>query len=216
MMKLDFAGVRRVGIFGGSFDPVHAGHLHVARAAAEAFELERIVFVPAARPPHKPGVNLASGADRLAMLSIALASEPSWSICGLELVREGPSFTIDTLRELPRRLGLEPEARLFLLIGSDNLPGLPAWREAEELLERAEPIIVHRGEDLGPVWAELQRELPPQLLERLRSALLTPAPVRVSASELRARLARGEEPREHLPPGLLEYIRGRGIYAPQP
>jgi len=215
-MKPDFAGVRRVGVFGGSFDPVHAGHLHVARSAAEAFELERIVFVPAARPPHKPGVNLAGGADRLAMLRIALASEPSWSTCALELEREGPSFTIDTLRELPRRLGLGRDARLLLLIGSDNLPGLPAWREAEELFEIAEPIVVHRGEDLAPVWAELRRELPPYLLERLRSGLLTPEPVRISASELRARLARGEEPREHLPPGVLEYIRTWGIYAPQP
>jgi nicotinate-nucleotide adenylyltransferase len=215
-MKPDFAGVRRVGVFGGSFDPVHMGHLHVARSAAEAFDLERIVFVPAARPPHKPGVNLAGGAARLDMLRIALADEASWSTCDLELGREGPSFTIDTLRELPRRLALERGARLFLLIGSDNLRGFPTWRQAEELLEIAEPIIVHRGEDLAPVWAELQRDLPSRAFERLRSALLTPEPVRISASELRARLARGEGPGEQLPPGVLEYIRARGIYAPQP
>src|SRR5262245_873479 len=103
---VELAQARRVGVYGGSFDPVHAGHVHVARQAQRAFALDAVVFVPAAQPPHKPGRVLASPQDRVAMLEIALRGEPSWRVTTLEFERSGPSYTIDTLRELPRRLGL--------------------------------------------------------------------------------------------------------------
>src|SRR5215468_8846275 len=96
---------RRLGLFGGSFDPPHEGHLHVARAARGRFGLDRVVFVPAAEPPHKPGRELAPGADRMAMLRLLLEGEPRCETCGLELVRGGRSFTIDTVRALPSALG---------------------------------------------------------------------------------------------------------------
>lgn len=215
-MKPGFAGVRRAGLFGGSFDPVHAGHLHVARAAQAHADLERVVFVPAARPPHKPGRVLASGADRLAMLELALAGEPSWSASGIELERAGPSYTFDTVLALPRRLGLEPGCRLYLLLGSDNLPGLAMWHAAERLLGLVQPLVVHRGEDLGPALRELRRRLAPELCERIAAGLVEVPPLPVSASELRAALVRSEDPGPLLPPGVLEYIRAHGIYAAPP
>jgi nicotinate-nucleotide adenylyltransferase len=215
-VKAGFAGVRRVGLFGGSFDPVHAGHLHVARASQERARLERIVFVPAARPPHKPGRVLASGAHRLAMLALALEREPAWSTSGIELERSGPSYTWDTVLALPERLGLDAGCRLFLLLGSDNLPGIAHWHRAQQLLARVEPLVVHRGEDLGPALRELGRSLPAHLVERITAGLIEVAPWPLSSSELRAALARGEDPGPSLPPGVLEYIRAHGIYAAPP
>ena len=208
----DLGAVRNLGLYGGSFDPVHAGHLHVARTAQAARALEHVVFVPAARPPHKPGRVLASGEERLAMLEIALRGEPSWSISSIELERSGPSYTVDTLRALPARLGLHAEARIHLLLGSDNLDGLERWREVEALLALAEPVVVDRG-DLGPAVLErLARALPPAAFARLEAGVVVAPPLRVSASELRARLARGENPGDTLPAGVLEYIRSRAIY----
>src|SRR6187401_1771674 len=124
---------RRIGLFGGSFDPVHQGHLHAARAAAAAFRLDRVVFVPAFESPHKTGVRMASGAHRTRMLELAIAHDPTFCISLLELERGGPSYTIDTVRELPRAIGERADCALFLIVGSDNVALLPTWREAESL-----------------------------------------------------------------------------------
>ena len=113
---------RRLGLFGGSFDPVHMGHLHVARVAQRARDLERVVFVPAARPPHKLERALAPGADRLAMLRLAIAGEPSWTVSDVELRREGPSYTVQTVRELALAVGEPADAEVWMILGSDNLP----------------------------------------------------------------------------------------------
>src|SRR5262245_28410661 len=96
----------RLGLFGGSFDPVHVGHLHAARAARKAFDLERIGFVPARQSPYKPDRRLASGADRMEMIHLAIRGEPGFEALDLELERSGPSYTIDTVRALPAALGL--------------------------------------------------------------------------------------------------------------
>ena len=203
----------RLGVLGGSFDPVHVGHLHVARAAQRAFALDRVVFVPAARPPHKPGRTLASGLDRASMLEIAVAREPGWLVATLELEREGPSYTIDTLRALPAELGLDADVELYLLIGGDNLPGLPTWREAGALLRLAQPVVVAREGDELDALARVRAELGDEVADRLERGLVRVEPVEISATELRAALARGEDPGQALPPGVLEYIRARGIYS---
>jgi nicotinate-nucleotide adenylyltransferase len=206
---------QRIGIFGGSFDPVHEGHLHVARAAARAFDLDRIVWIPAARPPHKPDRILADGPERVRMLEIALRGEPTWSIDPLELERGGPSYTIDTLRALPARLGLAPDAELYLVIGGDNLQGFARWREARELFRRAQPVIVVRRGDERALVREIEHELGPELALRLERGLVVEPIVRTSSTDLRDRLLRGESPSDELPPGVLEYIRAHGIYRPR-
>src|SRR5437773_7216660 len=106
---------RRVGILGGSFDPIYAGHLHAARAALSAFGLDLVVFVPAAEPPHKPSRRLARGADRLAMVELAISGEPRFRASAIELERGGRSYTIDTVRDLPRKLGEREDVELFLI-----------------------------------------------------------------------------------------------------
>lgn len=203
---------RRIGVYGGSFDPVHAGHLHLARAAQRAFDLDRVVFVPAGRSPFKPRGAIASADDRVAMLEIATRGEPSWSISRVELERPGPSYTYDTLRELRGELGLEPEDELFQLLGWDNLRGLERWHRAREMLALAQPVVVWRGEEDPGLLEHLRRELGPELYGRLERGLVRVPPAPQSATDLRARLARGEDPGPELPSGVLEYIRARGIY----
>lgn len=201
----------RIGIFGGSFDPVHRGHLFAARAARDAFGLDRVLFVPAARPPHKLGRALAPAADRVAMLALALEGEPDFAIEGCELGRAGPSYTIDTVRELERRFAARaPE--LFLVLGSDNLPGLPDWYEVEELLARVQPIVVHREGDPAEHLRALAGRLSPPALQRLERGFLRLPAFEAAASELRARLARGADVGELLTPAVRDYVREHGLY----
>ena len=203
-------GSRRIGVLGGSFDPPHLGHLHVARAARRAFDLDHVVFVPAARPPHKPLRVLADGGERSAMLEILLR-ETAWaSIWPGELDREGPSFTIHTLEAFRDELGAEVE--LFLLLGGDNLVGLPEWYRVEELLALARPVVVRRRGASWPPGA-LDR-LSTEARGRLKAGRVDVEPLDVCASELRERLRAGEDPGPALPEALREYIRAHGIYGP--
>ncbi len=203
---------RRLGLLGGSFDPPHAGHLHLARLAKQGRALEHVVFVPAARPPHKSGRYLASAQDRVRMLELLLREEDDVSIWTIELERPGPGYTIDTLRALQRDLGAE--ARIFLLLGADNLRGLSGWREVEEILELSEPVVLPRSGESA--WGEEGEGGP--LSARAREALargrIEADTVDVSSTEIRAKLGRGKDPGDLVPAPVAEYLRERGLYAP--
>jgi len=199
---------RRVGFLGGTFDPPHEGHLHLARRAREARDLDHVLWVPAARPPHKPGLVLAEETERARMLELLLCEETSGSsIWTVEFGRGGPSYTVDTLRSL--RSLLAPAAQLFLVLGSDNLPGLAGWRDVEEVLALAEPIVVPRRP------SEVQPEsLPAALAARLSGCVLQGEAIDVSSTEVRRLLAAGAE-RELaalVPAALREYLLASGIY----
>lgn len=204
---------RRLAFFGGSFDPVHTGHLHAARAARDAFRLDRIAFVPAARPPHKPGRALTGGWHRLAMLNIALEPHPDWCASDLELTRDGPSYSIDTVRELPAALG-EQDAELWLVVGSDNLAGLGSWRSIEALLALARPIVVAREGDPARLPDDLRERLSPSAVARLEAGLVRSPPAPGRGTDLREALERGETDLPELPPGVEEYIRAWSLYRP--
>lgn len=211
-----WASLRRVGIFGGSFDPLHRGHLYVAATAQAARGLERVVFVPAAQPPHKPDQVLASGANRLAMLELGLRDHSDWIVDSEELERPGPSYTIDTVQQVRGRFGLHPDARLFLLLGSDNLRGFAKWKDVDLLLRLTEPVVVARVLDLRLTLESLRRELSPSLAARFESAIIPCKPLEVSSTEIRAALSRGRVPHEALPAGVAEYIEAHGIYEARP
>ncbi|MGK0216999.1 MAG: nicotinate-nucleotide adenylyltransferase [Planctomycetota bacterium] len=202
-----------MGLYGGSFDPVHLGHLAVARAAAGAFELQKVLFMPAARPPHKPGRRLAGGRDRLAMLELALAEQPDFEVSSLELEREGPSFSIDTVRTL-LAAGLAPEGGLHLILGTDNLPGLPGWREAEALLELVQPIVLVRAGDSAQQLEALAGRISASALERLERGFLDLPPTPGRATHLRAALGRGLASHADLCPAVADYALRRGLYGP--
>jgi len=198
----------RVGWLGGSFDPVHEGHIRAAIAAADALGLERVLLIPAGQPPHKPQRALASGADRLALLAIAARADRRLEPCDLELRRAGPSYSIDTARQL---LGARPPGtRLFFILGADMLADLPNWRRVGELARLVTFCPVARPGtplQLEPLRAALGAEATERLGRHLVAAPLHPA----SSTAIRAALARGERP-EWLPEGVAEEIAARRLY----
>ncbi len=206
---------RRVGLFGGSFDPIHVGHLHAARAARDRFGLDRVVFVPAFRSPYKPGRTPAPGPDRMRMVELAIAGERAFEASDIELARGGPSYTIDTVRGLRAALGEPENAELFLLIGSDNLPGLAGWREARALLECVQPIVVHRDGDPDVLLEDLARELGPDLARKIERGYLRLPPVVASSTDARAGLEVGDV-RDEVPDAVRAYIRAHGLYGARP
>jgi nicotinate-nucleotide adenylyltransferase len=190
--------VKRIGIFGGTFDPVHLGHLLVAVAAREEMLLDQLVFVPASRSPFKPDRLPAPDALRLRMLRLALVGL-EWSVVSdLELRRGGVSYTVDTARAMRERCR---EDRLFLLIGEDQLAGLPHWREAQELWHLVEFLIIPRpGSEARPLPVGIR-------WHRLRGW-----PVAVSSSEVRQRLREGRAVDHLVPPPVAEVIRHNRLY----
>jgi nicotinate-nucleotide adenylyltransferase len=188
----------RIGLYGGSFDPVHLGHLLVAHAALEELALDRLVFIPAAQSPFKPGTVPAPAAIRARMLRMALVGEQRFAVDDLEIRRGGTSYTIETIREFERR---EPGAELFWLIGADHVPTLPQWREPEELARRVIFVVIPRPGDAATGLPE------PWRLLNLRGW-----PLKVSSSEIRERVRSGKTVRHLLPAGVAEVVAGERLY----
>ncbi|MGO8698826.1 MAG: nicotinate (nicotinamide) nucleotide adenylyltransferase [Limisphaerales bacterium] len=188
----------KIGLFGGSFDPVHLGHLLVAQAAREEAGLSRLYFIPAAQSPFKPATQPAAAAERLKLLRLALAGDEGAEIDDQEIRRGGVSYTIDTLRAYAGRF---PGAELFYLIGGDQPAHLPLWREAEELARLAQFLIIPRpGEAAAPLTAPF------------RGRVLKGFPLEISSSEIRRRIE-GKLPWAHLVPATVaEAIRNNGLY----
>jgi nicotinate-nucleotide adenylyltransferase len=212
-------GARRVGLFGGSFDPIHEGHLHAARAALDAFDLDRVVFVPAARSPYKPAGGTAAPEHRLAMVELAITGEPRFAASSLELERAGPSYTIDTVRAVladPGLVGEAPGVAWHLILGDDNLRALDGWRAAEELVTLVQPVVVHRDGDARARIAELgapHGRLSQRAVQRLEQGLVELPPVVVSSSELRAHgLDATLAFPEPVPQAVRDYARRHGLY----
>jgi nicotinate-nucleotide adenylyltransferase len=207
--KLDFAGgdwklknrnskLMKLGIYGGSFDPIHLGHLLVAQAAVEELGLDRLYFVPAAQSPFKPERQPAPAAVRLQLLRLALAGRANCEVDDQELRRGGISYTVDTLRDYARRF---PAAELFYLIGADNVAQLNEWRAAAELAHLAEFATLPRPGGAVPVF-------PPPF----RGRQLRGFPFAVSSSEIRARVRAGRSIENLVPPAVAEAIRATKIY----
>jgi nicotinate-nucleotide adenylyltransferase len=188
----------RLGLYGGSFDPVHLGHLLVAQAAREELGLDRLFFIPAAQSPFKPDVRLTVATTRVQLLRLALAGEVAVEIDEQEIRREGVSYTIDTLRDYRRRF---PEAELCWLIGADHVATLPQWREAEALAALAEFVVIPRpGDAVVPLPAPF------------RGRTLRGFPLGVSASQIRARVKAGLSIRHLVPEAVAEAIRNNRLY----
>ena len=190
--------MKRIGLFGGSFDPVHRGHLLVAQAAMEELGLTRLYFILAARSPFKPENQPAPDVARLQLLRLALAGRTKWEIDEQEIQRGGISYTVDTLRDYERRF---PDAELFYLIGADNVAKLPLWREAGELARLAEFVVIPRPGDV-----EQPFPVP------FRGRRLQGFPFGVSSSQIRARVKVGLPVDQLVPSAVAEAIRNEGMY----
>ncbi len=201
----------RLIFFGGSFDPVHHGHLIVARAAAEQLGFDRIVLVPAGQSPHKSRI-YASAPDRLAMLRLAVEGQSAFEVSDVELARAGPSYTIDTLQELRLR---HAQARLAWVIGADMLADLPKWRRAKELVEQFELVIAARpmdGEQIETALANMERFFGPQHAQRLRRSVVRTPLIEISSTDIRQRAAQGKSIAYLVPAAVNKYISEHDLY----
>jgi nicotinate-nucleotide adenylyltransferase len=187
-----------IGIFGGSFDPVHTGHLLVAQAAIEELQLSRLFLVPAACSPFKLDQQPAPATQRLAMLRLAFAGRTDCEVDDLEIQRGGTSFTIDTVRHFAQKFS---GTKLFYLIGADNVPKLTQWREANELATLAEFIVIPRPGDA-----------PAPLPNPFRGRYLNGFPFSVSASQVRARAKAGSRLEPLVPAAVEQFIRNNRLY----
>jgi nicotinate-nucleotide adenylyltransferase len=188
----------KLGLFGGSFDPIHLGHLLVARAAREEAALDRIFFIPAAQSPFKAAATCASACERLRLLRLALAGDTSAEVDDRELRRGGVSFSIDTVRAYA---GEFPGAELFYLIGADQTSQLHLWRDASELARLVQFLIIPRP---GEVMAELSAPF--------RGRALRGFPLGVSSSEIRRRTKAGLSIDHLVPPAVAEAVRNNRLY----
>lgn len=188
-----------LGILGGTFDPLHLGHLRAAENAREAFGLQRVLFVPAARPPHRPTPR-TSALDRFAMTCLATAGHPAFVPSDVELAREGPSYTVDTLAELATA---HPDDELLLIVGADTLADVGNWRAAERIFDLCALGVVDRPgaappETVAPPGARVRRAAGPGL--------------DVSATLVRERASRGLSLRYLVPDGVADYVAKRRLY----
>ena len=197
--------MQRVGLMGGSFNPIHCGHIHLARAALDRDLVDRVLFLPTGNPPHKRS-GLADKLDRLAMTELAVDGEPRMGVCREEVDREGVIYTVDTLTILRQKM---PDCRLFYLIGADSLCVLHTWRRPEDVIRLCTLLVAMRpGEDMQAVEksAAFWRE-------RGASIELLPAePMDVSSTEIRMRMQAGKALDGLVPPRVEAYIRAHGLY----
>jgi nicotinate-nucleotide adenylyltransferase len=190
--------MRRIGLFGGSFNPVHLGHLLVAQAAREELELDRVFLIPAARSPFKSENQPAPDAARTAMLRLAFAGRTFVELDEQEIHRGGTSYTVETLRDYAQRF---PGAELFYLIGGDNVANLTKWRDANELAQLAQFLVIPR-----PGEGDVSFPSP------FRGRMLRGFPFGVSSSQIRARVKAGLPIDQLVPAGIAEFVRNNALY----
>ena len=210
----------RVGVLGGSFNPIHYGHLLLADEVLETLDLDRLLFVPAASPPHKPASQLAPAADRCEMVRLAIADHPKFAVSDLELQRPGPSYTVDTLEALAAG-GDE----LFYVVGSETFLDLLTWREPRRVAKLARLVVIPRaGSPFDVESAAAQKVLRDIGVEGgfvtdlragvpSRGVLIVHATsLPLSASELRRRVRAGQSVAFRMPPAAIAYVRAPGLY----
>ncbi|MEU9128926.1 nicotinate-nucleotide adenylyltransferase [Kitasatospora sp. NPDC048540] len=195
------AAKRRLGVMGGTFDPIHHGHLVAASEVASAFHLDEVIFVPTGQPWQKSERTVSAAEDRYLMTVIATAENPQFSVSRIDLDRTGPTYTVDTLRDLR---ALHPDAELFFITGADALAQILSWRDSEELFELAHFIGCtrpgHTLSDAGlPVGGVSLVEVPA---------------LAISSTDCRLRVAKGEPVWYLVPDGVVRYIDKRALYAP--
>jgi nicotinate-nucleotide adenylyltransferase len=200
----------RWGILGGTFDPIHHGHLAIAEAAREELGLERVLFVPAGQPPHRAHAPGASAEDRAAMVALAIADAPAFALSRLELDRAGPSYTVDTLTALAAGDGSgRPAIDLRFILSAEAFAEFPTWHEAERVLALCRLVVLPREGHPAPDLPALVARLP--ALEG-RVTLLDGPRIRLSASEVRGRAAAGLSVRYLVPDAVAAYIADHRLY----
>jgi nicotinate-nucleotide adenylyltransferase len=196
----------RLGLFGGSFDPPHVGHLLMALDALDALSLDRLLIIPAAQQPLKPG-DQTPAEHRLAMVRACFAGVPGLEVDPVEIARGGLSYMVDTVEEVHRRV---PATTLYLLVGSDVVPTLPRWRDVDRLLRMVQLVVLSRAEAEASAGAELV------VHGGVVAQRLATRRVDVSSTEIRARIRSGRSIRGFVPDAVATYIASTGLYRENP
>ena len=217
----------KLGLLGGSFNPMHDGHLAIARQTREALELDQILYIPTSHPPHKPNGSLAPAQDRYEMVRLAIASDPAFAISDVEIRRPGKSYSIDTIRQLQQEYG--PHTQLFFLIGLDAFLDFPSWRGPRTLLELCSFVVLSRPglsfrslstvPLLPPIPYPSLADLDAGRIFRIEAQIggqrlicLKQPPCPISASDIRARIRQGLPVANLLPPLVESYILRHHLY----
>ena len=200
----------RLGLFGGSFDPVHYGHLLLAECCREQTGLSAVWFLPAAVPPHKRNRRLTPVAARIEMLELAIAGHPAFSVSRYEADRGGINYTVDTLAHFR---GQDPEGELFFLLGADMLHDLPGWHEPARVCQLATAVVVRRSGAESVDFDCLSRVVSPEGIQRLRRHQVEMPEIGISSTEIRRRVRAGGSIRYQTPRAVEKYIETHGLYA---
>lgn len=200
----------RMGLYGGSFNPIHHGHLILARSAAEALGLLRVVFLPSRQPPHKVDHVLLDANHRAEMVKLAIEGESRFEFSDLDLIRSGPCYTFDTVMRFQRDFGEGVE--LCWIIGADSLVELPTWHRAGELVDACRIVTVRRPGWDEIDWEALGRTFTASQVERLRGGAIEAPRVEISSTNIRERIAAGKAISFLVPEGVRGYIEERGLY----
>lgn len=200
----------RLGIFGGTFDPVHYGHLLLAECCREQATLDEVWFVPAAIAPHKSDRPPTPAASRVEMLELAIGGNEYFSLCLLEVERKGVTFTIDTLNEIRQA---QPDAEMFFLMGADSLADLPTWRDPQGICQLATPLVVRRPGSDEPDFRCLEDLVPAARLAEFKKSTVEMPMMGISSTEIRHLVSQGKSIRYRTTPSVATYMKHSGLYA---
>ncbi len=201
---------RRIGIFGGSFDPVHLGHLWIAEAAREQLSLDEVRWIPAATSPLKPNGPVASDDHRLQMVRLAISGNQSFVLDDREIVRGEVSYTVDTIAEIKAS---QPDDELFLIIGSDSLACFDRWHQPKRLLEIATLAVIQRGGDAEIDFSILDNLVDIDRLDVIKNSVVAMPLIEVSSTDLRRRMMDGSSIRYLTPAAVEAFVRAENPYA---
>jgi len=197
-------------LFGGTFDPIHNGHLIIARAAAEKLQVQEVIVIPSANPPHKDKKSITAAEHRLVMVHLAVRGDELFDVSDCELLRPGPSYTLDTVRFFRELCG--PQAVLYWLIGADSISDLVGWYKVGQLVDECTVVTARRpGCDWGDL-SVLQTVLNDEQIARLKDNAMDTPQVDISATEIRRRVNAGLSIGDLVPPEVCAYIAHHGLY----
>jgi len=189
--------MKRIGILGGTFNPIHIGHLTIAQMVHEQMKLDKVIFVPSNLPPHKTGKNVASSGNRYHMIRLAIAGNPRFEISDFEIKREGKSYSIETVKHFQKFYS--QRTKFFFIIGDDLLPTLHTWRRVEEILKIVSFVVVNR-----PGFKERK--------SKIKVKSISVPGLQTSSSYVRRRIISGKTAKYLVPDNVLEYIRRKKLY----
>ena len=202
---------KKIILFGGTFDPVHVGHIRVAEYAAEQIAAHNVIFIPAGQSPHKNLLPIASGEHRIEMIRLAIAGHHKFCLSDCELKRPQPSYTLDTIMDFRSRYGTN--TRIYVLIGADMLHDLDKWYCICDLIDACNLSVMLRGGTEEPDFDRFEKTLGHQRVEKLKADMISTPLIDISSSEIRQKLAEGADVNDMLDADVLAYIRKNRLYS---